>query len=80
MGGSQSERAERNLRALRILKTVEQAGRLPSEEEKAALTAYAGWGGLPQIFEDSLPEDSAPARQQAASAARPFPFLMLSLP
>ena len=65
MGGSQSERAERNLRALRILKTVEQAGRLPSEEEKAALTAYAGWGGLPQIFEDSLPEDSAPARQQA---------------
>jgi N12 class adenine-specific DNA methylase len=48
--GSLREKAKDNLAAIRILKEVEGQGRDASEEEKAQLARYSGWGALANAF------------------------------
>lgn len=41
-----------NLDAIKLLKTLEQANRNPTPEEKSALAKYVGWGGLKAVFDE----------------------------
>ncbi len=45
------EKARANITAIRLLKTLEAEGREATDEEKAVLVRYSGWGALAQVFE-----------------------------
>ena len=42
---------QRNLAAIRLVKQLEADGRVASDEERALLRSYAGWGGIPEAFD-----------------------------
>ena len=46
----------KNIRAIRILKTLEQEERNATKEEQEILAGYVGWGGLPNAFNSKRPE------------------------
>ena len=46
------ERFQRNLDAIRTLKTVEAENRAATAEEQAVLAQYVGWGGLADFFDE----------------------------
>lgn len=50
MGGTH-EKAKANLAAIRLLKSLEAESRDATDDEKAVLVRYAGWGALAGIFE-----------------------------
>ena len=50
--GTPSERYARNVTAIRLLKELENEGRLATPEEQAVLSQYVGWGGLADCFDD----------------------------
>ena len=39
-----------NVQAIALLRVLQQQGRAATDDEKAALARYVGWGGLPQAF------------------------------
>ncbi len=45
------EKARANIEAIRLLKGIEAEHRDASDEEKAILVRYAGWGAFAQVFE-----------------------------
>ena len=49
------ERFQRNLDAIRTLKTVEAENRSATAEEQAVLAQYVGWGGLADFFDEKNP-------------------------
>ena len=49
--GGLHEKARANIEAIRLLQTIETAGREATEAEKEVLVRYAGWGALAQVFE-----------------------------
>lgn len=53
--GSSLERARANVRAIEVLRDLDDSGREPTDDDIRALAAYAGWGGAQKAFE----EDSA---------------------
>ena len=53
--GAPLERFQRNLDAIRTLKTVEAESRAATAEEQAVLTQYVGWGGLADFFDEKNP-------------------------
>lgn len=42
-----------NVAAIKLLKQIEQDGRLATPDEQKTLAQYTGWGGLPQAFQYS---------------------------
>ena len=50
--GAPLERFQRNLDAIRTLKTVETEKRTATAEEQAVLAQYVGWGGLADFFDE----------------------------
>ena len=50
--GAPLERFQRNLDAIRLLKTVEAEDRAATAEEQAMLAQYVGWGGLADFFDE----------------------------
>ena len=50
--GAPLERFQRNLNAIRTLKTVETENRSATAEEQAVLAQYVGWGGLADFFDE----------------------------
>jgi hypothetical protein len=50
--GSLREKALANLAAIRTLQQVEADERPATDEEKALLVRYSGWGAMPQAFSD----------------------------
>src|SRR5437588_602200 len=62
--GGLNEKARANVAAIRLLKDIEAAHRDASDEEKASLVRYAGWGALAQVFE---PEERLKHEWQAAA-------------
>ena len=50
--GAPLERFQRNLNAIRLLKTVEAENRAATAEEQAMLAQYVGWGGLADFFNE----------------------------
>ena len=53
--GAPLERFQRNLDAIRTLKTVEAENRAATAEEQAVLAQYVGWGGLADFFDEKTP-------------------------
>jgi len=51
--GGLHEKASANIAAIRLLKTLEEENREATDDEKAVLVRYAGWGALAQVFEPS---------------------------
>jgi hypothetical protein len=51
--GGAHEKAKANIEAIRLLKTLEAGNRDASDDEKAILARYVGWGGIPGIFESN---------------------------
>ena len=49
------ERWEANIRALRILRELEEDGRQPTDDERADLRRYSGWGDT--AFNDAFPPE-----------------------
>ena len=56
--GAPLERFQRNLDAIRTLKTVETENRSATAEEQAVLAQYVGWGGLADFFDEKNPRYS----------------------
>ncbi|HYE93571.1 MAG TPA: hypothetical protein VEA38_21250, partial [Terriglobales bacterium] len=54
--GGPKEKARANLAAIRLLKQIEEAGRPATPDEQKILVKYAGWGGIPQIFDPNNKE------------------------
>ena len=54
--GGDKSRYQKNIRAIRILKTLEQEERNATKEEQEILAGYVGWGGLPNAFNSKRPE------------------------
>lgn len=50
--GSSLERARANVRAIEVLRDLDDSGREPVEDDIRALAAYAGWGGAQKAFEE----------------------------
>ncbi len=49
--GGKKEKFAANLDAIRMLKHLEQEGRLAGEPEQVVLSGYVGWGGLAEAFD-----------------------------
>src|SRR5205823_6888559 len=49
--GGLHEKANANITAIRLLKTLEAENRDATDAEKGILVRYAGWGALAQVFE-----------------------------
>lgn len=49
--GTPKEKFRANIKAIKILKECESAGRNATPEEQEALSRYVGWGGLPDAFD-----------------------------
>ena len=56
--GAPLERFQRNLDAIRTLKTVETENRTATAEEQTVLAQYVGWGGLADFFDEKNPRYS----------------------
>jgi N12 class adenine-specific DNA methylase len=52
-----------NLAALRVLRQLQAERRPATPEEQATLARWAGWGGLPEVFDDHKPEYAAQREQ-----------------
>lgn len=50
--GSSLERARTNVRAIEVLRDLDDSGREPTDDDIRALAAYAGWGGAQKAFEE----------------------------
>ena len=55
--GSLHDKALDNIRAIKTLKAIEAENRDATDEEKAVLARYCGWGGMPNVFHWSPPHD-----------------------
>ena len=51
--GTKSEKYKANMQAIRTLQALETENRPATEEEQIILSQYVGWGGLPEVFEES---------------------------
>ena len=51
--GGERTKADWNLAAIQTLRQIEAENRAASEEEQEILAQYVGWGGIPQIFDES---------------------------
>ena len=45
------QKAQRNISALKILKQTENEKRSATADERTIMSAYLGWGGIPEIFD-----------------------------
>ena len=55
--GSLQEKARDNIAAIRLLKTLEAENRDATDDEKAVLARYVGWGAMPNAFGHYPPPD-----------------------
>ena len=51
--GSKREKYQRNVAAITTLQTIERENRPATKEEQETLSQYIGWGGLPDVFDES---------------------------
>src|SRR5208282_3882534 len=55
--GGLHEKAQGNIAAIRLLKTLEAENRDATNDEKAVLARYVGWGAMPNVFGYYPPAD-----------------------
>ncbi len=53
--GGPKQKFQLNLKAIRQLRALEAESRPATDEEKATLVKYVGWGAMPQVFDDFNP-------------------------
>jgi N12 class adenine-specific DNA methylase len=58
--GSLHEKARANIEAIRLLKKLEGENRDATDDEKATLARYAGWGAMPNAFASWKPGEWRP--------------------
>ncbi|WP_346690379.1 LPD5 domain-containing protein [uncultured Cloacibacillus sp.] len=58
--GTPKERYANNIAAIKLLKELEESGRMASAEEQETLAKYVGWGGLAGAFDE---QDSGWSRE-----------------
>lgn len=51
--GTPKEKVRRNIDAIKLLHKLEDENRLANAEEQNILSKYVGWGGLPDVFDES---------------------------
>ncbi len=82
-----SDKYERNIRAIRLLHTLEDEDRLATESEQKILADYSGWGGLADCFDENnshheelksllAPEEYTAARESTLTAFYTPPVLI----
>src|SRR6266571_3135818 len=49
--GGPKQKFQRNLKAIQTLRMLDAEERAATEEEKATLVKYVGWGAMPQVFD-----------------------------
>ncbi len=54
--GTHKEKYSRNIEAIKLLKNIEAEDRLAITDEQQILSGYVGWGGLPNVFDESKPD------------------------
>ena len=50
------QRANDNIKAIKLLKEIESQGRLATKDEQEILAKYSGWGGLSRVFDKKAGE------------------------
>jgi N12 class adenine-specific DNA methylase len=66
--GARAAKFEANLRAMTLLKLLEEQDRAPDESERHVLNRYTGWGALPQAFDPDHRDVTWRVRAQTLSA------------
>lgn len=66
--GGPKTRARTNIEAICLIRKLRTQGRQATLAEQQALVQYAGWGGIPQIF-DERQEEWAPLRNELAAVS-----------
>lgn len=51
--GNKREKFQRNIAAITTLQTLERENRFATKEEQETLSQYVGWGGLPDVFDET---------------------------
>lgn len=51
--GGDISKIKANIEAIKLLNTLEAENRNPTPDEKKVLAQFVGWGGLPQVFDQS---------------------------
>lgn len=51
--GNKREKFQRNIAAITTLQTLEHENRFATKEEQETLSQYVGWGGLPDVFDET---------------------------
>lgn len=51
--GNKREKYQRNVAAITTLQTIERENRPATKEEQETLSQYIGWGGLPDVFDET---------------------------
>jgi N12 class adenine-specific DNA methylase len=69
--GSLHQKARDNIAAIRTLKKVEDESREATDEEKAILARYVGWGALSAAFDRWCPEEWKHTRDEIESLLTP---------
>ncbi len=49
--GGAKTKARQNIEAIKLIKQLDEEGRMATPEEQAILVKFVGWGGLPQMFD-----------------------------
>ena len=61
--GGPKQKFQQNLAAIKALRRIEAESRPATQEDKAALVRYVGWGAMPQVFD---PEARSWFKEQVA--------------
>ena len=64
--GTDGQKTEANLAAIRLLRTLQTEGRHATPAEQAVLARYVGWGGLKTVFD---PKKKTPPTSTARPSA-----------
>ncbi|PWJ22717.1 N12 class adenine-specific DNA methylase [Faecalicatena orotica] len=51
--GNKREKFQRNIAAITTLQTLERENRFATKKEQETLSQYVGWGGLPDVFDET---------------------------
>lgn len=51
--GNKREKFQRNIATITTLQTLERENRFATKEEQETLSQYVGWGGLPDVFDET---------------------------
>lgn len=51
--GTPRQKVLRNIEAIKLLNKLENENRLANNEEQEVLSQYVGWGGLPEVFDET---------------------------